>query len=246
MRYLHLSLDDRLEAQELITSNINNTIGNTSLPASFGTTTINSGHQTLPTAWLLPFAALGSHTHCTVRISVPQEATIWHLPADYHSSSLLHHFHLLSPHWPTSLHHHHLLTPHCPCLGSWVLNFLSTSWNKVYPWHDHLWFLDIGRGTGENLLVSSLLISDWKLMSLAPLLSFAWVLRWRTQPNDWMKGWLEKSTRRIIQLPVAATESTFRLVFSGAGLLARAEIFILICTCRDYLTRYGKVVMIIP
>ena len=49
-RYLHLSLDDRLQAQELIASNINITVGNTSLPASFGTTTINSGHQTLPTA----------------------------------------------------------------------------------------------------------------------------------------------------------------------------------------------------
>ena len=33
-RYLHLSLEDRLEAQELIADSINNTIGTTALPLS--------------------------------------------------------------------------------------------------------------------------------------------------------------------------------------------------------------------
>ena len=37
-RYLHLSLDDRLEAQELIAANINSTIGNTALPATLDKT----------------------------------------------------------------------------------------------------------------------------------------------------------------------------------------------------------------
>ena len=33
-RYLHLSLDDRLEAQELIAININQTVGSTKLPTT--------------------------------------------------------------------------------------------------------------------------------------------------------------------------------------------------------------------
>ena len=33
-RYLYLSLDDRLDAQNMMATNINKTIGNTELPAS--------------------------------------------------------------------------------------------------------------------------------------------------------------------------------------------------------------------